>query len=101
MTSIRCLAEHLLDLHLAEGNVGLLRRTHQVMAHSAFSLNADGTARDPRAFQNALRSDQETMTVLQSDPEVLNVILGEDVPAMQSMLRAAFQVRTRIRKAHR
>lgn len=69
------------------------------MEQGAFLLNADGTARDPRAFQTALRSDQEKLTVLQSDPDVLNTILGEHVPAMQNLLRAAFQTEQTRRKS--
>ena len=56
-------------------------------------MNADGTARDPVAFQNAVRSDQAKLQALQSEPQVQEIILGDDLAAMQNMLRSAHQVR--------
>ena len=53
----------------------------------AFALNPDGTARDPLAFQKALQHDQAKLQALQPEPQVRDVILGENIPAMQSMLR--------------
>ncbi len=63
------------------------------MSEGPFALNADGTARDPVAFQNALRNDQAKLEALQSEPGVRDVILGDDIPAMQHMLRVTYQVR--------
>lgn len=57
-----------------------------------FALNTDGTARDPAAFQSALRSDHAKLQALQTEPDVVSVILGDDIPAMQDMLRSAYQV---------
>lgn len=62
------------------------------MTQAAFVLNADGTAQDPVAFQAALRSDQAKLDTLRKEPETLAVMLGDDIAAMQSMLRSAFQV---------
>lgn len=55
-------------------------------------LNEDGTAQDPAAFQAALKSDQAKLEILRKEPETLAVMLGDNIPAMQSMLRSAFQV---------
>lgn len=62
------------------------------MVEGPFALNTDGTARDPAAFQSALRSDQAKLQALQTEPDVVSVILGDDIPAMQDMLRSADQV---------
>ncbi len=57
-----------------------------------FALNTDGTARDPVAFQLALKNDAPKLQALQSEPDVLQIVLGDDIPAMQNMLRSAYQV---------
>lgn len=62
------------------------------MMQAAFNLKEDGTAQDPVAFQAALRSDQAKLDILRQEPETLAVMLGDSMPAMQSMLRSAFQV---------
>ena len=61
-----------------------------------FALNNDGTARDPVAFQLALKNDAAKMQALQSEPDVLHIVLGDDIPAMQKMLRSAYQVPTAV-----
>ena len=62
------------------------------MSDNQFTVNADGSARDPLAFQAALKADQRKLEVLQTEPETLAVMLGDDIPAMQAMLRSAFEV---------
>lgn len=62
------------------------------MTQAAFMLKEDGTASDPFAFQAALKSDQAKLDILRKEPETLAVMLGDNIPAMQSMLRSAFQV---------
>lgn len=56
----------------------------------AFALGPDGAARDPAAFQAALRADAAKMAQLQADPELSAVLLGEDMDTMQALLRAAY-----------
>ena len=62
------------------------------MTQAAFSLEEDGTAQDPVAFQAALKSDQAKLDILRQEPETLAVMLGDSILALQSMLRSAFQV---------
>ena len=62
------------------------------MSDTPFALNVDGSARDPLAFQAALKADHKKLEALQTEPETLAVMLGDDIPAMQAMLRSAFQV---------
>ena len=61
-----------------------------------FALNTDGTARDPVAFQLALKTDAAKLQALQSEPDVFQIVLGDDIPAMQKMLRSAYQVPTAV-----
>mmetsp|Transcript_7160 Transcript_7160/g.44459 ORF Transcript_7160/g.44459 Transcript_7160/m.44459 type:complete len:127 (-) Transcript_7160:4362-4742(-) len=56
-----------------------------------FSLNEDGTAKDPKAFQEALRNDEKRMELLQKEPEVAKVALGDDMQAFQELLKEAYR----------
>lgn len=56
-----------------------------------FSLNADGTAKDPIAFQTALRKDEVKLAALQQDADLAAILLGDDIGKMQDLLKAAFQ----------
>lgn len=67
------------------------------MTQSEYVLNADGTARDPKAFQAALKKDQAKLDVLRREPETLAVIIGDDIAALQHMLKSAFEVQTCLR----
>ncbi|KAK2982291.1 hypothetical protein RJ640_004936 [Escallonia rubra] len=52
------------------------------------SLNPDGSAVNPAAFQQQLRGDSNTMAQLfQADPELAQVILGNDLNGLQDLLR--------------
>lgn len=82
------------------------QRTHRSckiprMTQAAFTLNEDGTAQDPAAFQAALKSDQAKLDILRKEPETLAVMLGNNIPALQSMLRSAFQVEPSVARGSR
>ncbi|DBA78601.1 hypothetical protein WJX77_004982 [Trebouxia sp. C0004] len=68
------------------------------MMDGPFALNTDGTARDPVTFQLALKTDAAKLQALQSEPDVLQIVLGDDIPAMQRMLRSAYQAEQSRRK---
>ena len=59
----------------------------------AFARNEDGTAVDPRAFQKAIREDPVRLEEASKDPEVAKVLLGEDMNALQELLRSYHLVR--------
>jgi hypothetical protein len=58
-----------------------------------FALNPDGSAADPAAFRAALHGDAGKMAALDADPQLREVLLGEDVAAMQALLQEVYQVR--------
>ena len=60
---------------------------------AAFAVNTDGSAKDPRAFQDALRENPSYFATIQQDPELSGVLLGEDIDAFQALLREVFAVR--------
>lgn len=57
-----------------------------------YSSNSDGSAKDPAAFQKALLADSEKMKALESEPEVLKVVQGQDLQAFQELLKTVFAV---------
>lgn len=62
------------------------------MAEAGLTLNEDGTARDPAAFQQVLRSDPVKLAALEKEPEVAKIILGEDTYAVQELLKSVYEV---------
>ncbi len=57
-----------------------------------YALASDGSAADPARFQAALRGDAAKLQELEALPELQAILLGEDVEAMQLLLRQAFKV---------
>ena len=62
------------------------------MAADPFALNEDGTAKDPLAFQKALREDPAKLEALEKEPEVASIVLGEDIAAFQELIKNVYQV---------
>ncbi|CAA0815410.1 ubiquitin family protein [Striga hermonthica] len=61
------------------------------------SFNPDGSAVNPSAFQQHLRGDPNLMTQLfQSDPELAQVVLGNDLNRLQDFLRARNRQRSEL-----
>ena len=61
-------------------------------AKDSYATNTDGSAKDPTAFRQALLADSEKMAALDSEPEVLKVVKGEDMKAFQELLRTVYAV---------
>lgn len=63
------------------------------------AFNPDGSAVNPSAFQQQLRGDSNVMTQLfQSDPELAQAILGNDLNKLQDLLRARNLQRSELRR---
>ncbi|PIA58360.1 hypothetical protein AQUCO_00500348v1 [Aquilegia coerulea] len=63
------------------------------------SLNPDGSAVNPGAFQQQLRQDSNLMTqLLQNDPELAQAVLGSDLNTLQQLLRERHQQRSELRR---
>ena len=60
-----------------------------------FAINPDGSAKDPLAFQKALKEDASKLKALESEPEVYKIVLDGDSDNFQQLLRAAYAVRSR------
>lgn len=62
------------------------------MADGPYTLNEDGTAKDPIAFQQALRDDAEKMEALKEEPDTLSIVMGDDMHAFQELIKGVYQV---------
>jgi hypothetical protein len=62
------------------------------MAQDPYDISDDGTPKDPKAYQAALRADSEKMTMLDEDPDTKGIVLGDDMHAFQELIRGAYQV---------
>ncbi|KAL6567676.1 DNA damage-inducible protein 1 [Orobanche gracilis] len=62
-------------------------------------FNPDGSAVNPAAFQQQIRSDSNLMAQLfQSDPELAQAILGNDLNRLQDILRARRHQKSELRR---
>ena len=59
--------------------------------NAAYKLNEDGTAVDPAAFKAALLADPAKVASLKEEPEVFEIVEGEDVMAFQELLKSVYQ----------
>ena len=55
-------------------------------------MEDDGTPKDPKAFQLALRADSSKMTMLEDEPDTKAIVLGDDMHAFQELIRGVYQV---------
>ncbi|KAL8469576.1 hypothetical protein ACS0TY_032428 [Phlomoides rotata] len=68
-------------------------------ASEAVGFNPDGSAVNPTAFQQQLRGDSNLMAQLfQSDPELAQSILGNDINKLQDLLRVRNRQRGELRR---
>lgn len=47
---------------------------------------------DPKAFQEALRAEAALMAEISADGEAAAVLLGDDIPAFQALLKQVYEV---------
>jgi hypothetical protein len=68
----------------------------------AYTLNEDGTAVDPVAFKAALLADPSKVASLKEEPEVYEIVQGDDIPAFQELLKSVYQAeKKRIEKLNK
>jgi len=62
-------------------------------------FNPDGSAVNPAAFQRQIRQDSNTMAQLfQADPELAQVLLGNDLNRLQELLRQRHRQKSELRR---
>ncbi|XP_076882581.1 protein DNA-DAMAGE INDUCIBLE 1-like [Bidens hawaiensis] len=90
-------AETLSGLGVADGDLVMMVSNAAASRASSneVGLNPDGSAVNPAAFQQQVRNNSNLMAQLfQSDPELAQTILGNDLNKLQEVLRVRHRQRT-------
>ncbi|XP_076884694.1 protein DNA-DAMAGE INDUCIBLE 1-like [Bidens hawaiensis] len=90
-------AETLSGLGVADGDLVMMvsNAAPSRASSNEVGLNPDGSAVNPAAFQQQVRNDSNLMAqFFQSDPELAQTILGNDLNKLQEVLRVRHRQRT-------
>jgi hypothetical protein len=60
-------------------------------ADGPLALDAEGRAKDPVAFQQAIKADPAKLAALEKEPETAKIVLGDDMNALQDLLKSVYQ----------
>ncbi|XP_031118181.1 protein DNA-DAMAGE INDUCIBLE 1-like [Ipomoea triloba] len=92
-------AEKLSGLGVSDGDLVMMVAgvSQSSASTSAMGFNPDGSAVNPSAFQQHLRNDSNLMAQLfQSDPELAQIVLGNDLNKLQEILRLRHKQRAEL-----
>ncbi|XP_019196674.1 PREDICTED: DNA damage-inducible protein 1-like isoform X2 [Ipomoea nil] len=92
-------AEKLSGLGVSDGDLVMMVAgvSQSSASTSAMGFNPDGSAVNPSAFQQHLRNDSNLMAKLfQSDPELAQIVLGNDLNKLQEILRLRHKQRAEL-----
>ncbi|KAF3783839.1 DNA damage-inducible protein 1 [Nymphaea thermarum] len=91
--------EQLSAAGVKEGDLMMMVSNANSASANDLSFNPDGSAVNPRAFQQHVRRDARVMEqLLQSDPTLGQTILGDDVDGLQNLLRERHRHRLQLRR---
>ncbi|XP_031481625.1 protein DNA-DAMAGE INDUCIBLE 1 [Nymphaea colorata] len=91
--------EQLSAAGVKEGDLMMMVSNANSASANDLSFNPDGSAANPRAFQQHVRRDARVMEqLLQSDPTLGQMILGDDVDGLQNLLRERHRHRLQLRR---
>ncbi|KAI3673904.1 hypothetical protein L6452_40034 [Arctium lappa] len=91
--------ETLSGLGVADGDLVMMVSNSSSTVSSNEVLNPDGSAVNPAAFQQQIRNNSDLMAQLfQSDPELAQIILGNDLNRLQDLLRMRHRQRSEMRR---
>lgn len=94
-------AEKLSGLGIADGDLVMMVSGSSSSSGQAnnLGLNPDGSAVNPAAFQQQIRGDSNTMAQLfQSDPELAQALVGNDLNKLQDLLRMRHRQRSELQR---
>lgn len=96
-------AEKLSGLGVSDGDLVMMVSNASDLSSSRpandLGFNPDGSAVNPSAFQQHLRNDSNIMAQLfQNDPELAQVLLGNDLNRLQDLLRVRHRQRAELRR---
>lgn len=93
-------AEKLSAIGVHDGDlVMMVPSSNNRTSQDQMRLNPDGSAVNPQALQQHFRGDSQLMAqLLQNDPSLAQAILGDDINALQNILRSHHQQRLQLKR---
>ncbi|EHA8590221.1 protein DNA-DAMAGE INDUCIBLE 1 [Cocos nucifera] len=92
-------SDRLSSLGVRDGDMVMMIPQASQASSNDLRLNSDGSAINPGAFQQRIRSDSQLMAqLLQNDPAFAQAILGDDLDHLQNVLRERHQQRLELRR---
>ncbi|KAL9993211.1 putative Ubiquitin-like domain, peptidase A2A, retrovirus, catalytic, UBA-like superfamily [Helianthus debilis subsp. tardiflorus] len=87
------------SLGVVDGDLVMMVSSTSSTVSSNEVLNPDGSAVNPAAFQQQIRNNSDLMAqLLQSDPELAQIIIGNDLNKLQDLLRRRHNQRSELRR---
>ncbi|KAJ0748474.1 putative Ubiquitin-like domain, peptidase A2A, retrovirus, catalytic, UBA-like superfamily [Helianthus annuus] len=87
------------SLGVVDGDLVMMVSNASSTVSSNEVLNPDGSAVNPAAFQQQIRNNSDLMAqLLQSDPELAQIIIGNDLNKLQDLLRRRHNQRSELRR---
>jgi hypothetical protein len=62
------------------------------MSSDPYAINDDGIPKDAAAFRDALKADPKKLKALEQEPEVLKIVMGDDINAFQELIKSVYVV---------
>eukprot|EP01018_Ginkgo_biloba_P025158 Gb_22133 [translate_table: standard] len=91
--------ELLSSVGIIEGDLIMMVSSSSSTGTNDLSINPDGSAVNPRALQQHIRNDSHLMNqLLERDPPFAHAVLGENLEALQSILRERHQQRLQLQR---
>ncbi|XP_039788641.1 protein DNA-DAMAGE INDUCIBLE 1-like isoform X1 [Panicum virgatum] len=82
-------SDKLSSIGVHDGDLVMMLPSNERASQDVLKLNPDGTAANPQAFQQHVRGDSQLMAqLLQSDPQLAQAILGDNINELQNILRS-------------
>ncbi|KAK9152340.1 hypothetical protein Syun_010649 [Stephania yunnanensis] len=92
-------ADRLSALGIKDGDLVIMASGASSASSNDLRLNPDGSAVNPGAFQQQIRGDSNLMAqLLQSDPELAQAVLGNDLNRLQTMLKERHKQRSELKR---
>ncbi|XP_062223791.1 protein DNA-DAMAGE INDUCIBLE 1-like isoform X2 [Phragmites australis] len=92
-------SEKLSVVGVQDGDLVMMVPSSDRASQDIIKVNPDGSAVNPQAFQQHIRSDSQLMAqLLQNDPSLAQAILGNDINELQSTLRSRHQQRMELKR---
>ncbi|PKA52798.1 Ubiquitin-60S ribosomal protein L40 [Apostasia shenzhenica] len=94
-------SDRLSSIGIRDGDLIMMLSLDSGSMANELRINPDGSTSDPISFQQRMRRDSQLIgQLLQSDPELAQAIMGDDLDNLQNILRERHQQKLQLRRKH-